>query len=251
MSGKRIRFEEGYIQTQSNNLPKVDSWMVAQYFANSECFSAEEMRGVKSTSAGRENYGDEGVGYVQIEREGTAATVKCHMCPEHKVKKLRSGCKHAVAALMWVHRLSEEPSPTECQCYWRKPKLSAVGTSIKFVTVKDFGGIPVQPAEGSEFLTKIQQALEPRLGNTPQGEIFKIWTPAISLQMTRTGLNLKPELNADWRMHEWEWRYRCGGGVAVTVGGAHCWLSRVILILRTNPMLLLKTDKLKSMVIGL
>lgn len=42
---------------------------------------------------------------------------------------------------MWLHRRSEEPSPTEVECYWRKPKLASVGTKLKFVTVKDFGAV--------------------------------------------------------------------------------------------------------------
>lgn len=40
---------------------------------------------------------------------------------------------------MWLHRRSEEPSKTEVSCYWAKSKLSKVGTSIKFLTLKDFG----------------------------------------------------------------------------------------------------------------
>ncbi|KAL1488099.1 hypothetical protein ABEB36_015057 [Hypothenemus hampei] len=40
---------------------------------------------------------------------------------------------------MWLHRRSEEPSPTEVACYWVKSKLSKVGTSIKYLTLKDFG----------------------------------------------------------------------------------------------------------------
>ncbi|KAL4718128.1 hypothetical protein ACJJTC_019481 [Scirpophaga incertulas] len=45
------------------------------------------------------------------------------------------GCKHAVAFLMWAHRRSEEPSCTEVECYWRKPTLSRVGTTLKYVTL--------------------------------------------------------------------------------------------------------------------
>lgn len=40
---------------------------------------------------------------------------------------------------MWLHRRSEEPSPTEVACYWAKSKLSKVGTSIKYLTLKYFG----------------------------------------------------------------------------------------------------------------
>lgn len=54
------------------------------------------------------------------------------------------GCKHAVAFLMWLHRRSEEPSPTETECYWKKSKLSGVGTNLKFMTVEDFGAPPAK-----------------------------------------------------------------------------------------------------------
>ncbi|KAF5297852.1 hypothetical protein FQR65_LT19661 [Abscondita terminalis] len=111
----------------------------------------------------RESYGDDAVGYVQLEREGTLCTVKCRVCPEHKVHAkpysatvvvdeqdnvFRSaqcfdcaasagGCKHAVAFLMWLHSRSEEPSCTQVSCYWQKSKLSQVGTKLKFILASE------------------------------------------------------------------------------------------------------------------
>ncbi|KAF9816534.1 hypothetical protein SFRURICE_010693 [Spodoptera frugiperda] len=78
----------------------------------------------------RASYGDDAVSYVQLKRENKFCTVKCKICPEHKVHaKLygctlvvdeeddiilsvqcqdcvasQGGCKHAIAFLMWVHR---------------------------------------------------------------------------------------------------------------------------------------------------
>lgn len=43
------------------------------------------------------------------------------------------GCKHALALLMWTHRRSEDPTPTEVACYWRKSRLSGIGTVIKYI----------------------------------------------------------------------------------------------------------------------
>jgi len=37
---------------------------------------------------------------------------------------------------MYVHRKSEEKSPTEVECYWKRPKLSGVGTTLKYITAK-------------------------------------------------------------------------------------------------------------------
>lgn len=38
---------------------------------------------------------------------------------------------------MWVHRRSENPSPTDIECYWKKPNLSKVGTNQKFILATD------------------------------------------------------------------------------------------------------------------
>lgn len=47
------------------------------------------------------------------------------------------GCKHTIAFLLWIHRVTENPSPTEVECYWKKPALSAVGSSVKYVKSSD------------------------------------------------------------------------------------------------------------------
>lgn len=99
---------------------------------------------------------------MQLHRESGLCTLKCRICPEHKVRASSyngtmvvdenkgeivscqcldcaasaGGCKHAVAFLMWTHRRSEEPSCTEVECYWKKPTLSRVGTTMKYVTVE-------------------------------------------------------------------------------------------------------------------
>ena len=112
--------------------------------------------------ATRESYGDDAIGYVQVLRDSGLCTLKCKMCPEHKVRTKAynvtmiineemeeivscqcedcaasaGGCKHAVAFLLWAHRRSEEPASTSVECYWRKPTLSRVGTSLKYITVQ-------------------------------------------------------------------------------------------------------------------
>ncbi|GBP40856.1 hypothetical protein EVAR_88917_1 [Eumeta japonica] len=43
----------------------------------------EQEETVKSS---RESYGDDAVGYVQLKRECNICTVKCRVCPEHKVR---------------------------------------------------------------------------------------------------------------------------------------------------------------------
>lgn len=108
-------------------------------------------------SSSRESYGDNAIGYVIIKRIDDLCTVRARVTPEHRVRNknynaqivideknsevkdiscedcnaAEGGCKHAMALLMWVHRRSETPSPTEVECYWKKPKLSSVVNNPK------------------------------------------------------------------------------------------------------------------------
>ncbi|XP_046407796.1 uncharacterized protein LOC124172359 [Ischnura elegans] len=71
------------------------------------------------------------------------------------------GCKHAIALLMWLHRRSEEPSPTEVESYWRKSKLSALGGGAAVMKVTDLpGAIPVRRVEEGSFRKEVIRALE-------------------------------------------------------------------------------------------
>lgn len=75
------------------------------------------------------------VSLVVEEKEGVVLSVQCHDCPASQ-----GGCKHAVAFLMWVHRRSEEPPCTSIECYWKKSKLAKVGSTLKFTTVREMKG---------------------------------------------------------------------------------------------------------------
>lgn len=98
-----------------------------------------------NSRSARQNYGDNAIGYVQVYREKTTSLcyLKAKITPEHRINNKnynvsyeinesekevikvicddcvasQGGCKHAVAFLMWLHRRSEEPSPTETVCY--------------------------------------------------------------------------------------------------------------------------------------
>ncbi|KAF5282428.1 hypothetical protein FQA39_LY17543 [Lamprigera yunnana] len=132
------------------------------------------------------------ISYVQLKREGKICTVKCKICPEHKVhaklygvtltvdedeEKVTSvqchdcvaaqgGCKHAIALLMWIHRRSGEPSCTEVQCYWLKFKLSRVGTTLKFITAKDLSnGSCILPSNPSVLETFLEEGKKRKLSN--------------------------------------------------------------------------------------
>nr|CAI5831935.1 unnamed protein product [Callosobruchus analis] len=117
--------------------------------------------------AGRDSYVEDAIGYVQVKREGTKCIVKCRVTPEHKVKskpyhctlvcdendeKIESvlchdcaakqgGCKHSFAFLISLFKKTEEPASTSVKCYWMKPALSKVGSSVKFIKAKNFKNV--------------------------------------------------------------------------------------------------------------
>lgn len=161
----------------------------------------------------RKNYIDSAIGYVQLKREDNKCIVKCEMCPEHKVRTRNyeqimvvdeekeniesvkclgcaaseGGCKHALAFLMWVHDRSTQPASTAVECYWRKPTLSKVGTSLSYITTTDFGAIiPTQTASAStDFLQDfIQEAKE----HGAQCQLLKYFDDA-NQEITSLGLH--------------------------------------------------------------
>ncbi|CAB3257902.1 unnamed protein product [Arctia plantaginis] len=111
----------------------------------------------------RESYGDSAIGYVQVKREKDVCIVRGRITPEHNVHQKcynvtatcneteghilsvqcedcaahLGGCKHAIAFLAWLHRRSEDPPSTSVECYWKKAKLSTVGTSLKYIKAKE------------------------------------------------------------------------------------------------------------------
>ncbi|KAJ8711958.1 hypothetical protein PYW08_008912 [Mythimna loreyi] len=155
--------EDGFVKAESTNLPRINALMVAKFFACNPDFCSAELRNVKTSISGRESYGDDAVGYVQLKRDQNTCIVKCTICPEHKVRSKpyavsvvvneaeesvtsvqchdcpasEGGCKHGVAFLMWLHRRTEDPSCTSVECYWRKSNLAKVGSSIKVLTASE------------------------------------------------------------------------------------------------------------------
>lgn len=63
---------------------------------------------------------------------------------------------------MWMHRRTEDPSPTEVTSYWKKPRLSGVGTSLKFTTAGEFSKKTVNPpiCDVSSFCSELTSAGE-------------------------------------------------------------------------------------------
>ncbi|TGZ52775.1 Uncharacterized protein DBV15_11267 [Temnothorax longispinosus] len=150
----------GFVKGNSNNLPKVDMFMVCKYVKNNDNFNAALLRSAMqklTCNSSRQNYGDSAISYVCVKRENLICTVKAKVCPEHRVRNkvyfvivivneenesiinVEYGCKHAIAFVMWIYRRTEDPSPTDVQCYWKKPVLANVGTVRQFIEAKDFG----------------------------------------------------------------------------------------------------------------
>ncbi|XP_031337157.1 uncharacterized protein LOC116166348 [Photinus pyralis] len=77
---------ENFVKASSNNLPSVDIFMVMEFIKEDDRFNAAEFRNVKATTATREAYGDNAIGYVELKREGPLCTLQCKICPEHRVR---------------------------------------------------------------------------------------------------------------------------------------------------------------------
>ena len=41
---------------------------------------------------------------------------------------LEGGCKHGIAFVFWLLRISEEESVTQMKCYWKKAALTSLKT---------------------------------------------------------------------------------------------------------------------------
>lgn len=129
--------------------------MLADFFNRTTMYVNNESSGVKANRSLGSKYGDDAIGRVQVKNTKTLCSVIAAVTPEHKIRnepykvvvnidvqnqKIKSaecrgciaalgGCKHALALIGWLHRRSEEPSPTEQICYWKKSILASIDTS--------------------------------------------------------------------------------------------------------------------------
>lgn len=134
-------------------MPTVSIQMLAELFNRTTIYVNNESSGVKAKRSLGEKYGDDAIGRVQLKKTKSSCSVIALVTPEHKIKtqpykvivnernqKIKSaeckgciaalgGCKHAIALIGWLHRRSEEPSPTEQICYWKKSVLASVDIS--------------------------------------------------------------------------------------------------------------------------
>ncbi|XP_072385673.1 uncharacterized protein [Diabrotica undecimpunctata] len=85
---------------------------------------------------------------------------------------------------MWLHRRSEEPSPTEVACYWAKSKLSKVGTSVKYLTLKDFGA-QEELSSDEESSIFLQEVVNQGLEHNVESQLLKHFKPNRILQHLR------------------------------------------------------------------
>ena len=156
---------EGFVKGNSDNLPEVNIISLGVFIAKDNNFISSEISNIKAIRNGRESYGESAVGYVQVKRVKHIHTVVCDVAPEHKVRSKGykvelivnslkgeivsckcygcvaavGGCKHQLALLGWIRRRSKDKTTTEKECYWKKSKLSKIGTTIKFVLARDLG----------------------------------------------------------------------------------------------------------------
>ncbi|KAJ6639439.1 hypothetical protein Bhyg_12184 [Pseudolycoriella hygida] len=131
---------------------------VADYYQK---LRTPEQRQSKDSRSASAEYGDAAIGYVRIKRSKVNCIVDARITPETSVnntpyfvsvtvdevnKDVTSAscncqasminCKHQTALIFWLLRRSEEPSPTEIACYWKKSILSTV-KNVKTKTVDE------------------------------------------------------------------------------------------------------------------
>lgn len=122
---------KNYQKADSNNLPMVDIQLLTNYIKQDRNFISLESRRVKAAKSGRESYGDDAIGYVQLCRtnDGKSHLVAA-ISPEHRVRSKSyqveaeihitdfsisyvkcmdcvasaEGCKHALAFLGWMYK---------------------------------------------------------------------------------------------------------------------------------------------------
>lgn len=63
-------------------------------------------------------------------------------------------CKHQTALIFWLLRRSEEPSPTEVACYWKKSVLSTI-KNLKAKTVDELSGRNTDIERAEDSLLKM------------------------------------------------------------------------------------------------
>lgn len=153
------KIREGFCKADSENLPVVDQHMHSAFLKEENNFTHPEVKNVKAVRNGRESYGESAIGNVQLKRYDGKCTVLAAVCPELSCrsksylvqadidvenssvlsvqcldcKASESGCKHGQALLYWLYRKTENPSVTEVESYWKKSKLSRVGTTLKYI----------------------------------------------------------------------------------------------------------------------
>ncbi|XP_074026507.1 uncharacterized protein isoform X3 [Leptinotarsa decemlineata] len=77
--------EAGLVMAQSDNLLRIDVFMMTSFFENHPDFTSDEIRGVKAARSERCSYGDSAIGYVPVNREANICVVKARITPEHNV----------------------------------------------------------------------------------------------------------------------------------------------------------------------
>ena len=148
----------------------------------------------------REEYGDDAIGYVQVQAKPGQIVVKGKVTPEHRVNTApygvtvsintlsgtieeaschgcqarHGGCKHATAFLFWLHRRSSEKAVTEVQCYWTKPRLANI-SNMSPMKARNMGGRKRQgaPNEPDNFLDLVKKEMFDG-GHRPTGVFFDI-----------------------------------------------------------------------------
>ena len=154
----------------------------------------------------RDEYGDEAIGYVQVQSRPGSCVVKGRVTPEHRVNTApyrvtvsintvtgaieearchdcqarNGGCKHVAAFLFWIHRRSSEKAVTDVTCYWTKPRLANIA-NLSPMKSTELGARKKASSndDPDDFLDLVMKEVRVA-GNKPSGVFFDMFGSGVS-----------------------------------------------------------------------
>lgn len=99
---------------------------------------------------------------VEVNVDLKNSTIKSVICLDCVASQ--GGCKHGLAVLAWLHRKSEDKGVTEIKAYWKRSKLSRVGTTLKYIEAKSLA---------PKYLSQSKNNQQMHFKKSPEGSFLK------------------------------------------------------------------------------
>ncbi|GLV38576.1 hypothetical protein CBL_21399, partial [Carabus blaptoides fortunei] len=173
-----FQMASNFVQAKSDNLPMIDSWMIAEYFSGNICHSAAEIRGAKE----KRLFGSPNVMVMQ-----RLASLSCKEAETF----VRLDAKYVRST---EYDLKCIPSP--------KPILAGVGTNIEFLSSKDLGADDIPEFEdGDNFFEEMIQTAGSSKCNSELIKIYQPASPVEQLDVHLIVIKFKEDLANDFLMY--------------------------------------------------